>query len=75
MRTSWAQFGHNFRHQHQRRRSSRLWTPCLWSPATSGADSTEGQPDATTRFQARAGQPMKSRTIRLNLSGFSMNMK
>jgi hypothetical protein len=79
--TVWAQLP-----QHQRRRSPSLWTPCLWPPATSGADRTEGQPDATTRFQARLrttvaspksapGQPMKSRTIRLNLSGFSMNMK
>ena len=28
MRLRWAQFGHNFRHQHQRRRSPRLWTLC-----------------------------------------------
>jgi len=27
MRWSWAQFGHNFRRQHQRRRSPRLWIP------------------------------------------------
>jgi hypothetical protein len=30
---------------------------------------------STVASKSAPGQPMKSRTIRLNLSGFSMNMK